>query len=136
MAAVNNVVRYILGVLLLVVALNAFGGGIYGLTGAKDVPREWLDGTLFNSYVVPSLILLVVVGGSCLISAMSVFRGKPGAKRSALLSGAIILFWILVQLGIIGYTSWLQPAIGITGIVIVILTMAYEPYQARKRRLF
>lgn len=127
MVAVNNVVRYALGVLLLVVALNAFGGGFYGLSGAKDVPLEWLDGTPFNSYVIPSLVLLIVVGGSCLVSALAVFRNKPAAKRASLLSGAIILFWILAQLGIIGYTSWLQPAIGIIGVVILILTMAYEP---------
>lgn len=41
-----------------IVALNAAGGGIYGLTGAPDVPAAWLQGTPFTSHLVPSLILL------------------------------------------------------------------------------
>jgi len=53
-----------LGVLHALMALNAVGGGLYGLTGAEGVPRTWLDGTPFNSYLVPSLILLLVVRGS------------------------------------------------------------------------
>jgi hypothetical protein len=61
----SNVARYTLGGLLALVAVNAFGGGYYGLAGAEGIPREWLAGSPFHSYFVPSLFLLVVVGGSC-----------------------------------------------------------------------
>ena len=44
-------VRYTLGLLLLLVAINAFGGGYYGMAGAKDVPVEWLEGSPFHNYV-------------------------------------------------------------------------------------
>src|SRR4051812_27480018 len=49
--------RWILGSLLLLVALNAFGGGYYGMAGAPNVPTEWLEGSPFTSYFLPSLIL-------------------------------------------------------------------------------
>ena len=39
------------------VALNAVGGALYGLLGADRVPRAWLEGSPFDSYVVPSLVL-------------------------------------------------------------------------------
>ena len=39
-----------LGNLLLFLALNAFGGGYYGMAGAKDVPVEWLEGSPFNNF--------------------------------------------------------------------------------------
>jgi hypothetical protein len=35
--------------------VNAFGGGFYGLNGAKAIPRAWLDGSPFHSFFVPSL---------------------------------------------------------------------------------
>ena len=35
------------GTLLDFGALNAFGGGYYGLAGAQGIPREWLRGSPF-----------------------------------------------------------------------------------------
>ena len=77
----RTAIRYSLGGLLAFGALNAFGGGYYGLAGAAGVPTEWLKGSPFPDYFVPSLILLVVVGGSFLVAAIAVF-GSP-ANRSA-----------------------------------------------------
>ena len=65
-------IRHALGGLLAFGALNAFAGGYYGLSGAPGVPVEWLEGSPFSDYTVPSLILFIVVGGSLLIAA--VFR--------------------------------------------------------------
>ena len=113
----NKFVRYSLAAILFIVALNAFGGGYYGLSGAKDVPLEWLDGTPFDTYFIPGLFLLVVVGGSCLAAATGVIRAKAWGKKSADLAGLIMLTWIIAQLAMIGYVSWLQPAIVICGLL-------------------
>jgi hypothetical protein len=40
----QNKIRWILGLLLAFVALNAFAGGYYGMSGARNVPTEWLQG--------------------------------------------------------------------------------------------
>lgn len=40
---------------------------------------------------------------------------------AALLSGLLLLGWILVQVSIIGYVSWLQPAMIVAAIVILAL---------------
>ena len=53
--------RYSLGGLLAFGALNAFAGGYYGMSGAEDVPREWLEGSPFEDYFIPGLILFLVV---------------------------------------------------------------------------
>lgn len=113
--------RNFLGSILAILALNAFAGGFYGLDGAYGVPTEWLDGSPFRNYFVPSLILFIVVGGSSLMAAIAVFRRTRYARRISFLSGAVVLCWITVQLLIIGYVSWLQPAILLTGICIIIL---------------
>ena len=36
-------IRYMLGCLLLLVAVNAFGGGYYGMAGAKSVPVDTVE---------------------------------------------------------------------------------------------
>jgi peptidoglycan/LPS O-acetylase OafA/YrhL len=115
------VIRYPLGALLAFGALNAFGGGYYGLSGAKDIPREWLEGSPFPDYFIPSLILFSVVGGSLLVAAISVFWRWGMARLLALGAGAIVLGWIAVQVAIIGYVSWMQPTTAIAAVAILAL---------------
>jgi hypothetical protein len=114
-------VRYGLGALLAFGALNAFGGGYYGLSGAEGVPTEWLAGSPFSSYFIPSLVLLVAVGGSFLVAAVAVFAGRPKARVLALGAGALVLVWLAVQMSIIGYVSWMQPTTAIAAAVILVL---------------
>ena len=87
----SSAVRYALGGLLAFGALNAFAGGYYGLSGAKGVPVEWLQGSPFKDYSVPSLILFIVVGGSFLIAAIAIFARARIARASALTAGALCL---------------------------------------------
>ena len=113
--------RYLLGGLLAFGALNAFGGGFYGLSGAEGVPLELLDGSPFRTYFVPSLILLVAVGGSLLLAAIAVFMRSRIARPIALAAGAVLLVWIAVQVSIIGYQTWMQPVTAIAGLIILLL---------------
>lgn len=114
-------VRNTLGILLLVLAINAFGGGYYGMAGAKNIPREWLKGSPFSNYFVPSLILFIGIGGSALLAAIFVFRQYTQARKAAFICGIIVLLWLIVQITIIGYVSWMQPTTAIAAIVILLL---------------
>jgi hypothetical protein len=108
-------IRYSLGGLLAFGALNALGGGYYGLSGAEGVPAEWLKGSPFTDYFIPSLVLLLVVGGSLLLAAIAVFAGVRIARPSAMTAGLVVLCWLVVQVAIIGYMSWMQPVTGAAG---------------------
>ena len=114
-------VRYSLGGLLAFGALNALGGGYYGLTGAAGVPTEWLKGSPFADYFVPSLILLVVVGGSFIVAAIAVFARLRGDRFAVFVAAFVVLGWLTVQISIIGYVSWMQPATAIAGLVVLVL---------------
>ena len=115
----RDAVRYLLGAVLGFVALNAFGGGYYGLSGAEAVPTEWLAGSPFSSYLIPSLVLFVIVGGSLSTACLAVFARWRSARFLALGAGAIVLVWIAVQVSIIGYVSWMQPTTAIAAVTIV-----------------
>ena len=123
--------RIALGVLLAVIALNAFGGGVYGLAGAPGVPRTWLAGSPFATYFIPSVVLLVVVGGACLLAAIAVLDGWTRARLLALGAGAIVLGWLGVQVAIIGYVSWMQPTTAAAGAVAVALALLCPSLPAR-----
>ena len=126
--------RYFLGALLAFGALNAFAGGYYGLAGAEGVPLEWLEGSIFDDYFIPSLILFVVVGGVLLVAAITVFTGTRVAGVAARAAGYVVLFWICVQLAIIGYVSWMQPTTFVAGILVLLLAARLgTPEHARDR---
>jgi hypothetical protein len=114
-------IRYSLGGLLAFGALNALGGGYYGLTGAVGVPTEWLEGSPFGDYFVPSLILLVVVGGLFIVAAIAVFARLRAARFAVFVAAFVVLGWLTVQIAIIGYVSWMQPATAIAGVLVLIL---------------
>ncbi|MCK7494082.1 MAG: hypothetical protein MZW92_24760 [Comamonadaceae bacterium] len=74
------------------------------------MPREWLAGSPFTSYLIPSVVLVVVVGGSHLMASVRVWQRHREARRLSQLAGMILIGWITAQLAIIGFVSWLQLA--------------------------
>lgn len=130
-APARPAIRYLLGSLLAFGALNAFAGGYYGLAGADGVPREWLEGTPFNDYFFPSLILLVGVGGSCLVAAAAVFARIQLDRVAAFAAAGVLVVWLAVELLMLGYVSWMQPATAAGTLVLVILAWRLPSRSAR-----
>lgn len=124
--------EWLLGILLVIIGLNAIGGGIYGIAGAQEVPLQWLDGSPFNTYLLPSIFLLVVVGGSCFASAVLLFRRHSFAARASLFTSLLLLSWISAQIAFIGYVSWLQPAIAIAAVIIWLLASPLRDIRTRQ----
>ncbi len=119
-------IRIILGILLAFIGLNALGGGYYGMAGAEGIPMEWLEGSPFKNYFIPSLFLFVAVGGFCLIGAVAVFINTKHARNISFFCAALLIGWIVAQVAIIGYVSWMQPVIFISGVVIFVLAWFYK----------
>lgn len=116
--------RYLLIALLVFIAVSAFGGGVYALDGAEGVPVEWLHGSAFSSYVVPGLVLVLVVGGSAIGAAIALFVGHESGFTLAKIAGWMLAIWLVEQVVIVGFVSWLQPATALVGFAI--LTLAYR----------
>jgi hypothetical protein len=117
-AHANVALRYTLGILLGFIALNAFGGGAYGIAGAEDVPRAWLEGSPFRDYLIPSVFLLLIVGGSAWLATIALFADWSNARVLTLTAAGVVLAWIVAQVAIIGYVSPLQPLVAITALLI------------------
>lgn len=110
--------------LQLLVMLNAFGGGIYGLSGAPGIDPAWLDGSPFRTYVIPSLILFTVIGGGMAVATAAWILKSRVAPWLSLVMGAALMSWIVVQLAMIGYVSWLQPVMLVAGAAVAAFAVA------------
>lgn len=112
-----------LAAIQLIIGVNGIAGGYYGMAGADGVPRDWLNGSPFTSYFIPGVILFTLVGIYSLFSSVAVWKGVKPAYHLSLISGMILLSWIAVQVIIIGFVSWLQPAMFILAIVVMALSI-------------
>ena len=116
--------RVTLLILEAVAGISAVGGGIGLIGGWLDISTSHLDGTPFNSYVIPGLILLFVVGGLLLTAAWTVWSDGRFALEASLAAGFMLLGWFSVQIMMIGLLNWLQPLFAAIGVVIAVIAVA------------
>lgn len=91
-------------------------------------PPEFLPG---DSWVFGALALLVLVAAPMSIAFLTAVFGHSAAAPAALVSGALLMGWIVVQVVLIGFVFWLQPAMFVVGAVVFALGFAaYHPATA------
>lgn len=88
------------------------------------MPLSLLDGSPFDTYLIPGIILLLVLGVFPLIVLYGLFRKKAWACKCAVLVSVALIIWIGVEIAMIGYHSDppLQLIYAFNGILILILT--------------
>jgi hypothetical protein len=107
-------------------AIAAIGGGIGLLTGLIDLPREWIDDMPFDSYAIPGVVLLVVVGGAWLIATLSLYARHSSAPLASLAAGFVQLGWFAVQVALLGYISWMQPFVGTLAVFAIVVAWRWR----------
>lgn len=117
---VQRPTRIGLSAINLFLGITAGGGGIGLLTGWIAPGNALLEGSIFASYVVPGLSLLVLVGGSALVAAGLVWRRAGWGPAAAAIAAAAILIFEGVEYAVIGY-HWLQVAYVAIGVAIGLL---------------
>ena len=117
----NRVARIMLVVLEGLMGLAAVGGGVgLILTNGLGMPLASLEGSPFDSYTIPGLVLLLV-GVINLVSAATVLRRhRWGAPLSGLV-GLMWVGWFVVQVAVVGLASWQQPFYFGVGLLILLL---------------
>jgi hypothetical protein len=114
---------WLLIVILVIQAVGAIGGGaVLVISPDGDLmqqPLSQLEGSPFDSYLIPGLILLVVLGIAPLVAAIGVWLRRPWAWWLAGVVGCGLLIWIAIELTIIDY-HWLQPTYFGMGLAIIL----------------
>ena len=113
-----------LAVLLLLLGMLSAVAGIYMIiTNGMGMPISWLAGSVFTSYLIPGLILTIILGGFNLTSGILLLLKKKFAIETTIATGFALLIWIFTEMYITHMTHWLQIAIYIIGIGILIIAM-------------
>ena len=55
-------------------------------------------------------------------AGIAVFQRQKIARKAAYLCAITVLIWLVVQVAIIGYVSWMQPATAVAAVIILLLT--------------
>lgn len=82
------------------IGLSAIQGGMGLLKGVEfnfQVPVAWLAGTPFSDYTIPGLVLAIVVGGTALFAAITVFIPREWAVLASALVGLLMIGYEVVE---------------------------------------
>ena len=111
---------------------TAFGAIPVGLmllsdTSGRSVgfPEGWIEATIFGSYLVPGLYLLVMNGvGMLVLAVLTIQRHRWAPWLTGVLGGGLVI-WIGVQLRVMPEVSFLQAMYGAIGIGLAGVSVAW-----------
>ena len=110
-----------LGALQAFIGLGALGGGLMLVIdpsgSALELPMSLLEGSPFPDFLIPGMFLLAVNGIGSMIGAGLSFTRKRYASEIAIILGAILVAWIVIQVAIISSFHWLHVLYFILGVV-------------------
>jgi hypothetical protein len=110
-----------LGALQTFIGLGALGGGFMLVRdpsgSALGLPISLLEGSPFHDFLIPGVFLLAVNGIGSLMGAVLSFTRKRFAQEIAIVLGAILIAWIVIQVIIIRSFHWLHVLYFILGVV-------------------
>jgi hypothetical protein len=130
--------RTLLGVTCfnLVTALAGAAALVSGVMPALGLPLSLLDGSGFDDFFWPGVILAVVVGGTQLLPLIAYRMRLDLAWGLFAVAGFGMMIWIFIETGIIGGQSPLQIlyfATGVAQCVLVLLVLGVWPRPALRR---
>jgi hypothetical protein len=122
--------RMVLAVLCLFAGLTAIGGGLE-LVWSPDgslihLPSSLLEHTPFHDFLVPGLFLAVFVGGINTLAGVLLLRGHPRADAEAMVSGAVLAAWIVIEVLLLRHVHWLHALYLVLGLTISAIASARE----------
>ena len=110
-----------LGAIQAFIGLGALGGGFMLVRdpsgSALGVPLSFLEGSPFPDFLVPGIFLLLVNGVGSLTGAGFSFTRRRYAQETAIVLGAILVAWIVIQVILIRSYSWMHVLYFILGVV-------------------
>lgn len=99
--------------------------GMVGLTvgGGMGIPLEWIEGTVFTSYVWPGVILGVVVGGVQALALVAQYTRARLAWGLHAAAGLTMMIWIFVEIAVMLVWSPLHGIYFVAGLAQTVLAV-------------
>jgi len=112
--------------------------GMFGLTvgGGLGLPLAWLEGSGFDSYFWPGIILGVVVGGVQALALVAHYRRLALTAGLHAAAGLVMMIWIFVELALLLVWSPLHGiyfASGLVQVIVAVLALGAWPHPFLRR---
>lgn len=107
------------------VGLGAVFGGVEMVQhplSPMGMTTELIDGSPFNTYTWPGVLLLALLGIAPLVLAIGVLAKVKGAVSLSGVFGVGLMAWICVQWVILPDRLWIQPLMFSVGLVVLSLS--------------
>ncbi len=148
----GKILRYFLIAIMIFLAISGIFGGmslIIDPSGSNlQISTAFLESTIFSSYLIPGIILLLFLGffpafvaygliskrKFRLANRINVFKRRHWAWSLSLYCGIILILWIDFQVMMIGGGFILQSIYALLGVLIVILTLTPAVTRIYKRK--
>ena len=114
-----------LEVILALLGIQAFYGGIQLIRDAFAFPLDWLDPLPFDSWVIPGLLLILLIGVPSFALLGMYVAGNAIADRLTIIFGCGVMAWIVVQVFFIPFNV-LQPLVFVLGLVLVVVAWSRQ----------
>jgi len=126
-------------VLNIFLALTAIPGGFCLLAGIAVPPLDELKGSIFTDYTLPGLALMIIVGGSALLTAILLKRKNKYALLCSAAAGIIIMIFEFVEVLAIGSPTGagliMQLLYFLLGTVMVLVVLSILYIDANEKRI-
>jgi hypothetical protein len=109
-------------------------GGVVGLAGGSiDLGPEITSRIPAGSPVLAAVALAVAVALPMGAAAVAGWRRSPWTADLAVVAGAALIGWVVVEVAVIRAFSWLQPACAVYGAVVLALGALLRRSAAARR---
>ena len=102
-----------------IIAVNAVYGGIGLMVNGMGMPGDWLDGTPFDSWTLPGVLLVATVAVPMSVAAVGELAGSRLAYLASVVAGLVLIGWIAAEVLVLRQYFFLQPVLGVAGILVV-----------------
>ncbi|MBU1009305.1 MAG: hypothetical protein KKD74_04120 [Bacteroidetes bacterium] len=108
------------GIIQLFIGLNAVIAG-FMLVSTPDGSSMGMNAAiyhfrLFPDFLIPGLVLMIIIGFGHLIAGIMSLSKSVFTGIATLFVGFDLIIWIVVQVILIGFSSWMQPAFFLLGL--------------------
>jgi len=117
--------RCALEVILGILGVQAFYGGVQLIRDAFDFPVDWLDPLPFDSWVIPGFLLMLLIGVPSFALLGMYVADNAAADRLTIAFGLGVMAWIVVQVFFVPF-NFLQPLVFVLGLALVLIALSRE----------
>jgi len=117
--------RCALEVILGILGVQAFYGGVQLIRDAFDFPVDWLDPLPFDSWVIPGFLLMLLIGVPSFALLGMYVADNAAADRLTMAFGLGVMAWIVVQVFFVPF-NFLQPLVFVLGLALVLIAWSRE----------